>query len=72
LISDNIIVGVNKDAIFIDGGAGGGNNVVQNNTIGLALAATCPGQPALAYASAACTTSSALPPLSALRFRLRT
>jgi hypothetical protein len=36
-VSDNIIVGVNKDAIFIDGGSGGGNNnVVQNNTIGLA------------------------------------
>jgi len=36
-ISNNIIVGVNKDAIFIDGGTGGGNNnVVQNNTIGLA------------------------------------
>jgi hypothetical protein len=36
-VSGNIIVGVNKDAIFIDGGSGGGNNnVVQYNTIGLA------------------------------------
>jgi len=37
LVSDNIIVGVTKDAIFIDGGSGGGNNnVVRNNTVGLA------------------------------------
>jgi len=37
LISGNTIVGVNKDAIFIDASLGGGNNnAVESNTIGLA------------------------------------
>jgi hypothetical protein len=37
LVKDNIIVGVTRDAIVIDGALGGGqHNVVRNNTIGLA------------------------------------
>lgn len=36
LISGNTIVGVTKDAIFVDGAYGGGGNVVQSNTIGVA------------------------------------
>jgi hypothetical protein len=36
LLQGNRIAGVNKDAVFIDGSTGGGNNnIVRNNTVGL-------------------------------------